>query len=93
MNGIRPRDRKGQPWRKLETGGRTKTWIQAMNFFMDAPAFDAEAKYLFSRSIRDHAKRLVASSKEFRRGNWRQTGVTGLFNIGVMFPEFKNAAI
>ena len=87
-----PRDRKGQPWRKLETGSRTDTWITAMNFFMNSPAFDAEAKYLFSRSILDHAKRLVASSQQFRKGNWHQVGVTGLFNIGVMFPEFKESA-
>jgi hypothetical protein len=87
-----PRDRKGQPWRKLETGIRMSSWIPAMNFFMDSPAFDAEAKYLFSRSILDHAKRLVASSKNFRKGNWHQVGVTGLFNIGVMFPEFKDSA-
>lgn len=90
--GPNPRDRKGQPWRKLETGIRTKVWISAMEFFLDAPAFDAEAKYQFSRSLCDHAKRLTESSQNFRRGNWHQVGVTGLFNLGVMFPEFKDAA-
>lgn len=90
--GPNPRDRKGQPWRKLETGIRTGVWIGAMEFFKDSPAFDAEAKYLFTRSLRDHALRLVESSQNFRRGNWHQVGVTGLFNIGVMFPEFKEAA-
>lgn len=89
--GPNPRDRKGQPWRKLETGGRTGVWIQAMEFFMDSPAFDAEAKYQFTRSLRDHALRLVETSQSFRPGNWHQVGVTGLFNLGVMFPEFKEA--
>jgi hypothetical protein len=86
-----PRDRQGQPWRKLETGIRTGVWIETMNFFMDAPAFDAETKFLFSCSLLDHANRLVASSEHFRPGNWHQVGVTGLFNLGIMFPEFKDA--
>lgn len=90
--GPNPRDRKGQPWRKLETGIRTNVWIESMQFFMDSPAFDSEAKYLFTRSLLDHAHRLVASSQNFRPGNWHQVGVTGLFNLGVMFPEFKDAA-
>lgn len=89
--GPNPRDRKGQPWRKLESGIRTAVWIQAMNFFMHAPAFDAQAKYHFTRSLLDHALRLEESSQNFRPGNWHQVGVTGLFNLGVMFPEFKQA--
>jgi len=82
------------PWRTLETGIRTGNWIDTMNMLMDSPAFDAEAKYLFSRSMRDHANVLYEKNKsELRYGNWGQTEATGLFNVSMMFPEFKQAPI
>jgi len=82
------------PWRSLETGTRPGVWIDLMNMFMDAPAFDAEAKYLFTRSLRDHATLLYNLNKnKLRYGNWGQTEASGLFNISMMFPEFKQAPI
>jgi hypothetical protein len=81
------------PWRSLEAGSRSQqTWFDAMNLFMDAPAFDAETKYMFTRSLIDHAHLLAKKNKGFRKGNWQQAEATGLASIGIMFPELKEAA-
>lgn len=82
------------PWRTLETGIRAKAWFDVMNLFMDAPAFDAETKYLFTQSLIDHAHLLAKSERnqQFRKGNWQQTEASGLACIGIMFPELKEAA-
>jgi hypothetical protein len=85
---------KAGPWRSLEAGMRPGNWIDLMYMFMDAPAFDAEAKYLFTRAMRDHAMVLYNKNKTaFRNGNWGQTEASGLLNISIMFPEFKQAPI
>jgi len=82
------------PWRSLEAGMRPENWIDVMNMFMDAPVFDAEAKCLFTRSMRDHANVLYEKNKsKLRYGNWGQTEASGLFNISMMFPEFRQAPI
>ena len=85
---------KAGPWRSLEAGMRPGNWLDLMNMFMDAPAFDAEAKYLFTRGLRDHAIVLYKKNKTaFRTGNWGQTEASGLLRISLMFPEFKQAPI
>ena len=89
-----PAQVKAGPWRSLEAGTRAESWIDLMNMFMDAPAFDAEAKYLLSRSLHDHASILFEKSRtKFRHGNWGQVEASGLFRISIMFPEFKQSLI
>lgn len=89
-----PAQVKAGPWRSLEAGMRAGNWIDHMNMFMNAPAFDAEAKYLLSRSLHDHASVLFEKNRtKFRHGNWGQTEASGLFRISIMFPEFKQSPI
>jgi hypothetical protein len=82
----------GSVWRTLETGIRGQVWFDVLELFMDAPEFDAEAKYLLTRSMVEHARYLTAWTTTFRSGNWQVCEATGLATIGIMLPELKEAA-
>jgi hypothetical protein len=86
------RGENGSVWRTLEAGIRGQSWFDAMEFFMDAPQFDAQAKFLMSRSLLEHANYLSAWETAFRAGNWQVCEASGLITIGIMMPEFKAAA-
>jgi len=86
------RGQHGSVWRTLETGIRGQAWFESMELFMDAPEFDAEAKYLMTRSLVEHARYLEAWLTMYRRGNWQVCEASGLATIGLMLPEFKAAA-
>lgn len=82
----------GSVWRTLEAGIRGQSWFDAMEFFMDAPEFDPQAKYLMSKSLVEHARYLSAWDTRFRGGNWQVCEAAGLATVGIMLPEFKEAA-
>ena len=82
----------GSVWRTLEAGIRGQAWFDSMELFMDAPEFDAEAKYLMTRSLVEHARYLNAWLAAFHPGNWQVCEASGLATIGIMLPEFKEAA-
>lgn len=86
------RGRRGTVWRTLETGIRGELWFDVMELFMDAPAFDAETKYQMTRSLVEHARHLHRYETAFRPGNWQAVECTGLAAIGIMLPEFHEAA-
>ncbi|MGC9319347.1 MAG: alginate lyase family protein, partial [Armatimonadota bacterium] len=82
----------GTVWRTLEAGIRGDVWFDVMELFMDAPQFDAEAVYLMTRSLVEHARHLHRYEVQFRYGNWQVVECTGLAAIGIMLPEFREAA-
>ena len=82
----------GSVWRTLETGIRGQSWFDQLEFFMDAPEFDDEAKCIMTRSLVEHARYLMAHTTKYRPGNWQVCESAGLVTIGVMLPEFKAAA-
>jgi hypothetical protein len=83
---------RGSVWRTLEAGIRGQGWFEAMEFFMDAPEFNAEAKFQMTRSLAEHARYLEAWTTKYRSGNWQVCEASGLATIGIMLPEFKAAA-
>ncbi len=83
---------RGSSWRTLETGIRLQNWLEAQQFFMNAPAFDAETQYQFTRSMIEHARRLYQQESIYRAGNWQVVEATGLSSAGIMLPEFKESA-
>ncbi|MCD6352295.1 MAG: hypothetical protein J7M26_09270, partial [Armatimonadetes bacterium] len=80
------RGKHGTVWRTLETGIRAELWFDVMQLFMDAPEFDAEAKYLMTRSLVEHARHLYRYEVAFRYGNWQVVECTGLGAVGIMLP-------
>jgi len=86
------RGENGTVWRTLETGIRGDTWFDVMYLLMDSDAFDAEAAYLMTRSLAEQARHLHRYEVAFRHGNWQVVECTGLAAIGIMLPEFREAA-
>ena len=86
------RGTKGSVWRTLEAGIRVDAWFEAMELFMNAPEFDAEAKFLMTRSLVEHARYLLAYTTAYRAGNWQVCEASGLAAAGIMLPEFKESA-
>ena len=82
---------RGTVWRTLETGIRGDLWFDAMELFMDSPQFDAEAKYLMTRSLVEQARHLHRYELGFNHGNWQVVECAGLAAIGIMLPEFTEA--
>ncbi|MES2461205.1 MAG: alginate lyase family protein, partial [Armatimonadota bacterium] len=84
----------GNTWRALECGLRVQSWLTALQHFMDAPEFDAEAKYEMTRSLAEHARylRAVDIRRGYRAGNWQVIEATGSAYIGMMLPEFRESA-
>ena len=78
-------------WRTLETGIRVTEWFNDMELFMDAPEFDAQAKYEMSKSLMEHARYLYEWTPKFRGGNWQVIEATGLATAGIMLPEAKQS--
>lgn len=85
------RGKHGTVWRTLETGIRGENWWHAMELFLEAPSFDAEAKYLMCRSLVEQARHLHRYTVAFRKGNWQVVECTGLAATGIMLPEAKES--
>jgi len=58
---------------------------------MDAPEFDADAKYIMTKSLVEQAQYLEAWIMKYRESNWQVCEASGLATIGIMLPEFKAA--
>ncbi|MDO4949794.1 MAG: heparinase II/III family protein [Bacteroidales bacterium] len=87
-------DHEGSPlysrWRTLESGIRTSgVWFNAFYRFLPSPTFDDESVVWFMKSCFEHAVHL---RKHHKKGNWLTHEMNGLFNIGQVFPEFKQSA-
>ncbi len=82
----------GTVWRTLETGIRGDGWWDALEYFLDAEAFDAEAAFVFTKSIIEQARHLHRYTVAMRAGNWQVVECTGLAAVGIMLPEAKEAA-
>lgn len=85
-------DVKNSGWRTLDTGLRIMSWLETMPYFMGAPPFDPEAKYRMTKSLAEQARYLYQKETEYGVGNWQVAECTGLVEIGIMFPEFRDAA-
>ena len=85
-------DERGKPWRTLEAGVRASSWLEAMQLFSGAPEFDAQAKYLATKGLVEHARYLASHAVDYRAGNWQVVECSGLAQVAIMLPEFKEAA-
>jgi hypothetical protein len=81
-------------WRTIETGIRSSTtWPSTFYGFKASPTFDDDSLMDMLRMFVEHAKHLMPEN-HFRSGsNWGTMESNGLFTIGVLFPEFKDAAL
>lgn len=77
-------------WRTIEAGIRTgSVWPEIFPRVLAARSFDDESLVLMLRSFVEHADYLM---KFHTHGNWLTMEANGLYHIGALFPEFKDAA-
>ena len=84
----------GDAWRSIEAGIRIYTsWLPALVYFRRSPSWDDDGWVAFLNGLHDHAEFLLTHySNHLRASNWLTMESTALFQLGVMFPEFKQAA-
>jgi hypothetical protein len=76
-------------WRTIETGIRAaQVWPEAWYTFVKSPAMTDEALLTFLSAYLDHAHHLMSFHTT---GNWLAMEGNGLFHVGVLFPEFRDA--
>jgi len=76
-------------WRTIECGIRMSgSWPTAFHSFLLSPEFTDADLTLYLSSCLDHAHYL---SKFPTSGNWLTMEMSGLYTIGAVFPEFKDA--
>jgi hypothetical protein len=87
-----PRDAANGPrsaWRTIETGIRAAdVWPEVWYSFVKSPAMTDDALLTFLRAYLDHAHHLMAFHTT---GNWLAMEGNGLYHVGVLFPEFRDA--
>ncbi|MDH7570824.1 MAG: heparinase II/III family protein, partial [Armatimonadota bacterium] len=77
------------PWRTIETGIRAAgVWPHLFYRFLLSPEFTDEALVTMLKGFADHARHLM---EHHTSGNWLAMEGNGLFHVGVLFPEFKDA--
>lgn len=76
----------------LDAGIRMgQTWFRTYYHFLRSPSFTVDAQVAMLRSFRDHALYLM-DPRHFKSGsNWGMMEINGLYHIGVMLPELRDA--
>jgi len=84
----------GDAWRSIEAGIRIYTaWLPVMVYFRRSPSWDEEGWLCFFHALYDHAEFLCTHySNHTRCSNWLTMESTALFQLGVLFPEFRRAS-
>ncbi len=76
-------------WETLNTAVRAGgAWPSSFFRTLDSPAWTDEAIVTVSKSFAEHARHLM---KHPSVGNWLTSESTGLYYVGVLFPEFAEA--
>ncbi|MBN1640981.1 MAG: alginate lyase family protein [Anaerolineae bacterium] len=84
----------GDAWRSIEAGIRVYTvWLPVMVYMRRSPSWEDAAWACFLNALHDHGEFLCPHySNHAHCSNWLTMESTALFQLGVMFPEFKRAA-
>jgi hypothetical protein len=85
----RPDQAAGSRWRTIEAGIRMDgVWLNALYYFLASATFSDEDVITMVKSFAEHAQYLM---KFPTTGNWLTMEANGLYHVGAMFPEFKEA--
>ena len=85
-------DAVGSRWRTIETGIRgAGSWPAAFFAFRESPSLDDGTLLKMVKVFAEHAYHLMPESRFKSTSNWGTMESNGLFCVGVLFPEFKEA--
>lgn len=78
-------------WRTIESGIRMAgSWPRAFRYFLQSPSFTDSDVVLYTKLCIEHAIHLRKHHRP--AGNWLTMEMAGLYSVGAIFPEFKDAA-
>ena len=81
-------------WRSLDSAIRiSNSWPDAYYHFLKSPSLTPQANWLYLKLNFEHAQLFLhVLQDQNRTGNWVATECAGLFTIGTLFPEFRDAS-
>jgi hypothetical protein len=81
-------------WRTLDSAIRISiSWPNAYYHFLDSPSFTPQANWTYLKLNYAHAQLLMHDLEGTgRSGNWAATECGGLYIVGTLFPEFRDAS-
>jgi hypothetical protein len=81
-------------WRSLDAATRMNvSWPYCYFRFLNSPSFTPEAQWTYAKMMRDHARVLTEIlPRQTHGGNWVTDECAGLYTVGALFSEFKEAA-
>jgi len=83
----------GSAWRTIESGIRMAgSWPMAFFAFRRSPSVDDDTLLDMVKLFVEHAYHLMPESRFRSTSNWGTMESNGLFSVGVLFPEFQEAA-
>ena len=74
-------------------GHRLRNWIMMHQLLLASPLYTADDQVLMLKLILLHGAKLADQSKSFNWGNHQLVGLVALYELSVMFPEFKAATV
>ena len=78
-------------WRTIESGIRMAgSWPRAFQYFLQSPSFTDEDVVLYVQLCIEHALHLRTHHRP--AGNWLTMEMAGLYSVGAIFPELRDAA-
>ncbi len=82
---------RGSKWRTIEAGIRAGTvWPEVWPRVLASKSLDDDTLLLWLASWVDHAKYLLRFKTS---ANWLTMEANGLYHVGALFPEFREAAV
>jgi hypothetical protein len=79
-------------WYTLGLGIRSRVFVDAYATFRHSPLLEAALHAGVLKALLGALRWLAEEHAGFRYGNWQIHGVATLYEIGVFFPEFREAA-
>lgn len=74
---------------RFYSGHRTRNLLFAYNLLLDSDKLKSKDNIFFIKAFLLHGARLIDVCKDFNYGNHQLHGLAGLYEMSIMFPEFR----
>ncbi len=78
-------------YENLRGGMRVQNWLFAHHLYLAAEEYDDHAQLLLIRTLLHHGFMLEKGTKKYRSGNHHTKGLAALFELAVVFSDFRAA--
>ena len=78
-------------YESFRAGKRIHNWLFAHHAYLASEAYDWQSQYLLIKTFLHHAAQLQKRTAKYSVGNHHTKGLVALYEIGALFPEFKDS--